>query len=188
MTAVDFFQQFLREEFEAFLIHNTEPDNRLANEKTLALRERRPDMLSPMLTRSGRWRPERAAMVLKGADVRSLFAVIEHGEEVAVAYIGPIRPSDLRGTLDSRLIAEREPDGWRIVAYQPNCHACVRSDRGACGNCKGTGFAPTTGARRLLPAVTERHLLLQPTHETAQWCWEALVEDGGAELREVLGE
>lgn len=107
---------------------------------------------------------------------------------MAVAYIGPIRPSDLRGTLAARLIAEREPDGWRIVAYQPNCHACVRSDRGACGNCKGTGFAPTTRARRPLPAVTERHLRLQPTHETAQWCWEALVEDGGAALREVLGE
>ena len=93
ITAINFFRQFLVDEYEALKVFATEPDNKLANEMTRAFRERRPIAMRPGLARSGRYRPHRYAERLKRAQVRVLFAVVEHGADIAVAYVSSHEPT-----------------------------------------------------------------------------------------------
>ena len=111
ITAINFFRQFLVDEYEALKVFATEPDTKLANEMTRAFRDGRPSTMPPNLKRSGRYRPHRFVGRLTGAQVRVLFAVVEHGTDIAVAYVSSLKPTIGDEALHGRLIAERTAAG-----------------------------------------------------------------------------
>jgi len=179
MNATDFFQHFVQVEwdmYEAFAnVDDAAVQNTMYNE---TLRRIRKNGIQPNLQRMEGVEKLGDAM-MRGASIRHLYAVAEHGDSVAIAYVsthatfGP-------PALKNRLIATLVDSDWAVVSAQIVCPTC-KGDGRKCASCGGSGFDLTEGdLPKPMPTATAFTVLEDPPHPRTLKLWTRLKDSHGA--------
>ena len=184
IDAISFFNDFIEREYEAHTVFATEPDNDLADAKTAEVRAMRPSAMRPNLQRYGDFDPDTMSSYAEGGP-RKLFAVVDHGPNHAVAYVGVVNREPLRGRLSGRIVAERTDEGWKNCHYQLPCRKCRGADK-PCTGCHGHRWnALKFGEPVELPAVTQVHVFETPSMAVSAPLWAQLETHRGEAWRSI---